>query len=155
PRADVRAATPFRRPHDLYNAMGFAAIAALAAGIAIPLPDQNPKLLSVDPPAARAGVEVSIIGERLCGPHAAADAVCQLDGALVYGGEGREAVAAAAGPLGGSLAITGVFAASDTAAVAASITSWTSRSITFTVPAGARVGKTKIVVWAKNKRWGA
>ncbi|HVK76913.1 MAG TPA: hypothetical protein VM734_26485 [Kofleriaceae bacterium] len=156
PRADVAAAAPYRRPRDLVTAVAFAVVAALAAGLAVPLPDRDPRLIALDPPAAKAGVEVTITGERLCGPDARPEEPCRLDGAMVYVGDGLEAASAPGGAvLGGSLAIVGVLAASDSAAVAASVTSWTGAAITFTVPAGARIGKTRVVVWARGKQLGA
>ena len=155
PRADVTRATPFRKPRDVWPALGFAAIAMIAAGLGVDRPDRSPRLLAIDPSAAKAGVEVTIWGERLCGPDRRPEEPCQLEGAMVYVGEGPEKVSAAGSPvLGGSLAIVGAMAASDTGAVAASVVAWTGEQITFTVPAGARIGKTKVVVWARGKRWG-
>ena len=65
PRANVRAATPYVMPRDLRAAIGFLALSALVAGLAIPTIDHTPRLFSVDPPAAKRGSEVKLIGEQL------------------------------------------------------------------------------------------
>src|SRR5690349_8281323 len=130
PRADVKAATPFRRPTDLPAALAFAAVAAVAAGIGIPDEDDDPHLLMAVPGAARRGAEVTITGERLCGADAKPDLPCKLDGAMV-------STDAASGP------------------VPASLVAWTGGSITLTVPMNAPIGKTKLVAWARGKKIGA
>lgn len=132
PKANVAAATPYRRPRDLWPALGFAALAAVVAGLSPQLASTAPRLLGLDPTAAKAGVEVTLFGERLCGPKADPALPCRLDGAMVYVGDGAD----------------------PTAAVAASVTAWTGDHITFAVPVAARIGKTQVVVWGKGARWG-
>ena len=133
PRADVVAATPVKRPRDLYAAVAFAGVAALAAGLGLEVPPKDPNLIGCEPGVGRAGAAVTLHGERLCGPKAAPDATCALDGAMVtFGG----------GP------------ASGTGAVAASILRWTGESISVEVPGGAPIGPTEIVVWARGQRYG-
>jgi hypothetical protein len=65
PRANLVAATPFRLPKDLKAAFGFLAVSALAAGLAVPAIDRNPKLFRADPAQGRAGIEVTLKGENL------------------------------------------------------------------------------------------
>jgi hypothetical protein len=65
PRANIRAAAPFAVPKDWRAALGFLAISALAAGLAIPRPDVTPRIHSIDKDKARPGVEVTIQGENL------------------------------------------------------------------------------------------
>ncbi len=65
PRANVRAAAPFAVPRDWRAALGFLAISALAAGLAIPSIDRTPRLRGVQPPKARPGEVVTLIGDNL------------------------------------------------------------------------------------------
>ncbi|MGE0871498.1 MAG: hypothetical protein AB7P03_23260 [Kofleriaceae bacterium] len=65
PRADVKAAAPFAMPKDWRAAAGFTVIAALAAGLALPMPDHTPRLLGVDPDHAPPGSTVTLTGQRL------------------------------------------------------------------------------------------
>jgi hypothetical protein len=65
PRANIRAAAPFVAPRDWRAALGFLAVSALAAGLAIPTVDRTPHLTAVQPSKARPGEEVSLIGDHL------------------------------------------------------------------------------------------
>jgi hypothetical protein len=130
PRANVKAATPLAAPRDLKPALGFAAIAALAAAFGVATPPRDPHLLGARPAAAPRGAIVTIDGERLCGPKAPPERTCALPSALVYVGDGG-------------------------AAVAAPIEAWTGGGITLAIPAGAKLGATELVVWARGKRLGA
>ncbi len=65
PRANIRAAAPFSAPRDWRAALGFLAISALAAGLAIPQPDRTPHVLRADPELARPGTAITIEGENL------------------------------------------------------------------------------------------
>ncbi|MEO7731231.1 MAG: hypothetical protein ABIY55_09685 [Kofleriaceae bacterium] len=65
PRANVAKATPFSAPPDLRPALGFLAISALAAGLAIPMVDRAPHLYRVEPDHAAAGDEVVLRGKNL------------------------------------------------------------------------------------------
>jgi hypothetical protein len=65
PRADVALATPFAAPADLRAALGFVAISALAAGLALPTVDRTPHLYRVDPDHGAAGDEVVLKGTNL------------------------------------------------------------------------------------------
>lgn len=69
PRANLRAATPFTAPRDWRAALGFLAVSALAAGLAIPQPDRTPRVFGATPDRVRPGQEVVIEGENLL-PHA-------------------------------------------------------------------------------------
>jgi hypothetical protein len=65
PRANVRAAAPFVAPRDWRAALGFLAVSALAAGLAIPTIDRTPHLHAIRPPKARPGEVVTLIGDNL------------------------------------------------------------------------------------------
>ncbi|MEJ7599554.1 MAG: IPT/TIG domain-containing protein [Kofleriaceae bacterium] len=65
PRADVSAATPFTMPRDWAAALGFLAISALAAGLALPTTDHSAKLHAATPTYAPPGAEVTISGSNL------------------------------------------------------------------------------------------
>ncbi|HSK03827.1 MAG TPA: hypothetical protein VK932_21385 [Kofleriaceae bacterium] len=65
PRANVRAAAPFVAPRDWRAALGFLAVSALAAGLAIPTIDRTPHLHAIQPPKARPGEVVTLIGDNL------------------------------------------------------------------------------------------
>jgi len=65
PRADIALATPFAVPSDLRAALGFIAISALAAGLAVPTVDRTPHLFRVDPDHAAAGDDVVLKGVNL------------------------------------------------------------------------------------------
>lgn len=65
PRANIRAAAPFSVPKDLKVAIGFLAVSALVAGLAIPTTDRTARVFGVDKDKARPGTEVIIRGEHL------------------------------------------------------------------------------------------
>ncbi len=65
PRAHVARATPFTAPADLRAALGFLAISALAAGLAIPTVDRAPHLYRVEPDHGAAGDQVVLLGANL------------------------------------------------------------------------------------------
>lgn len=65
PRANVRAATPIVAPEDWRAALGFLAISALAAGLALPGTDRTPRIYRVDPDHARPGEVVTLVGANL------------------------------------------------------------------------------------------
>ena len=65
PRANVEAAAPYTLPKDLRAAAGFLAVSALAAGLAIPMPDRSPRLTGVSPAEARPGEIVRLQGANL------------------------------------------------------------------------------------------
>lgn len=65
PRADVARATPFVAPADLRAALGFIAISALAAGLALPTLDRTPHLYRAEPDHGAAGDDVVLKGANL------------------------------------------------------------------------------------------
>jgi len=65
PRADVARATPFTAPPDLRAAIGFVAISALAAGLALPTADHAARLDRAVPDHAPAGDIIAIHGNHL------------------------------------------------------------------------------------------
>jgi len=84
PRANIAAAAPYAVPRDGRAALGFMAIAAVAAGLSLPLPDRAPHVFSVEPAAALPGSEVMIKGEHLLeGVAAPVASVANLDRAVL------------------------------------------------------------------------
>src|ERR1043165_971918 len=65
PRANIRAAAPFTEPRDLRPAILFLAIAALTAGLAIPVRDHTAVLLRANPDHVRPGGTTTIEGKNL------------------------------------------------------------------------------------------
>jgi hypothetical protein len=65
PRANIRAAAPFKAPRDWKAALGFLAASALAAGLAVPRIDLTPQIFGVDKDRARPGTEIVIQGKNL------------------------------------------------------------------------------------------
>ena len=65
PRANIRAAAPFKAPRDWKAALGFLAASALAAGLAVPRVDLTPQVFGVDKDRARPGTEITITGKNL------------------------------------------------------------------------------------------
>src|SRR6185312_12177731 len=65
PRANLRAATPFSMPRDLRTAIGFLAVSALAAGLALPSHEPVPAVYRAVPDHAPPGADVAIKGTAL------------------------------------------------------------------------------------------
>ena len=65
PRANLRAATPFAVPRDLRIAIGFLAVSALAAGLALPSHEPVPAVYRAVPDHAPPGSDVAIRGSAL------------------------------------------------------------------------------------------
>ena len=65
PQANVKAATPFALPRDGKAALAFVAVSALAAGLALPMPDHAPHLYSATPSQGVPGTEVTLHGDNL------------------------------------------------------------------------------------------
>jgi hypothetical protein len=131
PRADVLAATRFRRPRDARVALGFAAVCALLAGFALPASGPQPRLLAAAPDHAAPGAEVVLRGEHLlAGAAAPAPAATLPPGASVFLGE-----AATARPV--------------------LIRSWSDQAITIVVPAESPLGDTVLTVYRGARALGA
>lgn len=65
PRANIRAAAPFVAPRDWRAALGFLAVSALAAGLAIPTIDRTPHVHTIDPDKARPGQAIALFGDHM------------------------------------------------------------------------------------------
>jgi hypothetical protein len=120
PKADIVKATPFHTPRDLRAAGVFAAIGIVAAGLG--LPERDPRCFGVDPIRAGRGETATVTGEWLCGPDVddgpqdTTDCERASHHVRIASGE------------------------------AMPIAVWTGGTITFTVPADAPIGKTKLIV---------
>jgi hypothetical protein len=64
PRANLKAAAPFRAPKDLNAAAGFVALSALVAGLSIPRGDRGAHIYRVTPDHAPGGTEIELDGVR-------------------------------------------------------------------------------------------
>jgi hypothetical protein len=62
PRANLKAATPYRRPADLGAAAGFVALSAIVAGLSLPHADRGARITGVTPDHAPGGTDVEIDG---------------------------------------------------------------------------------------------
>lgn len=125
PRADVAAATPYRRPADSRAAMTFGIVALAVGGIFLPPKEKDPLIGIVIPGHAARGEVVELQGNRLCGFRDAfvdTDGACDPDLLDLYLGEGASALSAG-------------------------VQSWTPTRIQMIVPEEAPLGKT--VVWVQ------
>ncbi|HEY4241708.1 MAG TPA: hypothetical protein VGM88_17925 [Kofleriaceae bacterium] len=137
PRADVRAATRFKAPRDGKAALGFLAVAAIAAGLAVPNRHPLPHLLRAEPDRGGPGATVQLVGTDLTeglrpsvesvalgttgAPVPTHKAFIPANGAVYLGGT----------PAQGGVAVT--------------IVDWTSSTITIRIPDTAKTGPSKLV----------
>ncbi len=155
PRADVARATPFVPPADLRAALGFLAISALAAGLAIPTVDRSPHLYRVDPDHAATGDDVVIKGINLMTGIAHPVAALPAHGSL----GAPNVPAAAVAPAQAAAAVTPPsmirgFVPADAAvtlgadkAHPAVILDWSADQIVIRIPEGAPIGPTTLTAW--------
>lgn len=125
PRADVVAATPYRRPAEGRAALTFGVVGLAIAGLLLPPKEKAPVIGIIAPSQAARGAVVEVTGARLCGfrdAHVGADGACDGDQLTIYLGEGA-------------------------AALRAGVDDWTPRSIRMVVPHEAALGET--VVWVQ------
>ncbi len=134
PRANVKAAAPFTAPRDLRAALGFLAISALAAGLALPSTDTSPHLYFAAPDHGPPGIEVTLHGDHLLtGVTAAVAAPAAFipDGGAVY-------LAGEAGAGGRPLEIL----------------DWTRSTITVRIPADAPIGPAQLSAHLGSRKVG-
>jgi hypothetical protein len=147
PRANVRAATPFRSPHDLRAAIGFLGLSALVAGLAIPHVDRTPHVYRAVPDHARPGDETTLEGANLLtgiDVPLAARAVANSLGAPVAVAREHAFVPSDAGVYLGTLAKSRPVL----------VESWTATAIRVQIPEDAPVGDAKLLVLVHGERIG-
>ena len=149
PRADIRKATPFTVPKDLRAAIGFLAVSALAAGLAIPSRDREPHLYRATPDHAARGDTVVIEGDNLLvgvtPPIAMASNV-----RWVIGAPGADAVADDHRPRFVP-SDASVYMGRGQAGRPVPVLDWTGTSIQIRVPNDAPLGDTVLIAWIENK----
>jgi hypothetical protein len=138
PRADVIAATPFRRPRDLRPALAFLVISALAAGLAIPRPDTTPRVFHAVPDHGRPGDVVQLHGQNLL--TGVSPSVASLPVHQVLGVPGPT-TARSVVPSGVAVRL-GVGAGETGRAV--ELLDWTKTAITLRIPEDAPIGPTTL-----------
>lgn len=144
PRADVARATPFVVPEDLRAALGFIAISALAAGLALPTVDRTPHLFRVDPDHGAVGDDVVIKGTNLLTGVARPLAALPVRSSL--GAPNVPAAATAPVMRGFVPADAGVYFG-DGKAHPALILDWSTDQIVIRIPEGTPVGVTTLSAW--------
>jgi hypothetical protein len=152
PRANLRAAAPFAIPKDWKAALGFLAVSALAAGLAIPEPDRTPRLFRANPDRERPGKTVSIEGENLMIGVAAP--IASRGARAVFGAS--NVPAAATTPTTGYVPRdTSVVMGTTEAARPVSVLDWTGTEIRVRIPDDAPIGPTKLIVYVGGQSIGA
>ncbi|HEX8111398.1 MAG TPA: hypothetical protein VF516_26895 [Kofleriaceae bacterium] len=166
PRADVARATPFTAPTDLRAALGFLAISALAAGLAIPTVDRAPHLYRVEPDHAAAGDQVVLIGVNLMNgiahPLASLPPRAWLDASLGAPGVPAEATAPVAPVTAPQTApmIRGFIPSDGQVTLGAGkdhparVLDWAADRILVQIPDRAPIGPTTLTAWIGDRAVG-
>ena len=156
PRADVPRATPFAAPADLRAALGFLAISALAAGLAIPTADRAPHLYRVEPDHAAPGDQVVLSGANLMAgiahPLASLPSRGALAGSLGVPGAPAAAIAPSTSPM-----IHGFIPADAQVMLGAGrghparVLDWAADQILVEIPGDAPIGATTLTAWIDDR----
>jgi hypothetical protein len=161
PRANVARATPFTAPADLRPALGFLAISALAAGLALPTVDRAPHLYRVEPDHGAAGDQVTLIGANLMNgiAHPLASLPARGSFAASLGAPGVPAEVTAPVPQTGAM-IRG-FVPTDAQVTLgagkdhpARVLDWAADRILIEVPGNAPIGPTTLTAWIGGRAVG-
>jgi hypothetical protein len=147
PRADVAKATPFSAPPDLRPALGFLAISALAAGLAIPTVDRAPHLYRVDPDHAAAGDEVVLKGKNLMAGVAQPIASLPARSSLGVPGAPPEVTAPPPSARHGFVPSNAKITIGDGPAHRAVVLDWGTEQILVRIPDGTPIGATTLTAW--------
>lgn len=149
PRADVARATPFVAPADLRAALGFLAISALAAGLAIPTVDRTPRLFRAEPDHGAAGDDIVLKGTNLmtgiARPLAALHARDSLGAPDVPDGATAPAVARGFVPPDAAVYL------GDGKAHPALVLDWSADQIAIRIPQGTPLGPTTLTAWVDDE----
>ncbi|MBV8758365.1 MAG: hypothetical protein JO257_13850 [Deltaproteobacteria bacterium] len=147
PRANIKAATPFVPPRDWRAAIGFLAISALAAGLALPTKDRTPRIVRANPDHALPGEQVTIEGTNLL--EGIATPIASLPLAQTMGAPGAAAEHKPFVPTGAS-----VYLGSIEKSRPVRIEDWTSTGIVVTIPDDAPPGPQNLIVFVGATRIG-
>jgi hypothetical protein len=153
PRANVARATPFSAPPDLRPALGFLAISALAAGLAIPTVDRAPHLYRVDPDHAAAGDEVVVKGKNLMAGVAQPIASLPARSSLGVPGAPPE-VTAPPSALHGFVPSNAKIMIGPGRAHPAVVLDWSAEQILVRIPDGTPIGATTLTAWIGDDDFG-
>jgi hypothetical protein len=145
PQADVKRATPFVAPADLRAALGFIAISALAAGLAIPTVDRSPHLYRVDPDHGAAGDDVVLRGANLM--TGIARPIASLPVRASLGATNVPPAATAPATMRGFVPTDAGVAIGTGKAHPAIVLDWSAEQIVVRIPDGAPIGPTTLTAW--------
>ena len=152
PRADVARATPFVAPADLRAALGFIAISALAAGLAIPTVDRSPHLYLVEPDHGAPGDEVTLRGANLMA--GLAHPIASLPAANSLGAPGVPAEATQPVARHGFVPADAMVTLGAGKAHPARVLDWAADRIAIQIPDDAPVGPTTLTAWIGDEEVG-
>ncbi|HSS02362.1 MAG TPA: hypothetical protein VLM79_35125 [Kofleriaceae bacterium] len=146
PRANIKRATPFVAPEDLRAALGFIAISALAAGLAIPTVDRTPHLYRVEPDHGAAGDDVVLRGANLM--TGVARPIAQLPVRASMGAANvPPAATAPATTLRGFVPADASVTLGAGKTHPATVLDWSIDQIIIRIPEGAPIGATTLTAW--------
>ncbi|HEX3761164.1 MAG TPA: hypothetical protein VHW23_20860, partial [Kofleriaceae bacterium] len=158
PRANVQRATPFAAPADLRAALGFLAISALAAGLAIPTVDRAPHLYRAEPDHGAAGDQVVLIGANLMTGIAHPLASLPAPGAFAASLGVPSAPAEAMAPAPQTSAMIQGFIPADAQVMLGAgrahpvrVLNWAADQILIEIPADAPLGPTTLTAWIDDR----
>lgn len=152
PRADVKRATPFVAPGDLRAALGFIAISALAAGLAIPTVDRSPHLYRVDPDHGAAGDDVVLRGANLM--TGLARPIASLPVRASLGATNVPPAATAPATMRGFVPADAGVTLGTGKAHPAIVLDWSAEQIVIRIPEGAPIGPTTLTAWIGDEAVG-
>jgi hypothetical protein len=152
PRADVKRATPFVAPADLRAALGFIAISALAAGLAIPTVDRSPHLYRVEPDHGAAGDDVVLKGINLMTGIARPIAALPVRASL--GAANVPASATAPTTMHGFVPADAAVTLGAGKSHPAIVLDWSADQIVVRIPEGAPIGLTTLTAWIGDEAVG-
>jgi hypothetical protein len=156
PRADIARATPFVPPADLRAALGFLAISALAAGLAIPTVDRTPHLYRVDPDHGAAGDDVVLRGANLMTGITRPIAALRARDSLGAPNVPAEATSPSTSPpmMRGFVPADGAVFLGSGKAHPVVILDWAVDQIAIRIPESAPIGATTITAWIGDEAIG-
>ncbi|HEY0476303.1 MAG TPA: hypothetical protein VGD37_02215 [Kofleriaceae bacterium] len=145
PRADLKRATPFVAPADLRVALGFLAISALAAGLAIPTVDHTPRLYRVEPDHGAPGDEAVLRGVNLM--TGMAHPLASLPAKGTIGAPGVPAEATRPPPFHGFIPADAQVTLGAGKTHPVRVLDWAADRIVIKIPDDAAIGATTLTAW--------
>lgn len=151
PRANIRAASPFSVPKDWKAALGFLAVSALIAGLALPDRDHMPILVRANPDHVRPGGTTTIEGKNLMEGMRAPIASFRMRVRSTIGAPGAGSHEPALYvPADGN-----VFIGTAEGSRPVIVLDWTTTTIKVRIPDDAPIGPTNLLVYIKGKGVGS